>query len=171
MAKKGSQLSFSDELKPASGLQAAATQAPSNGTAQSEYQLSTLTTWLLRVSSCTVCEFVCCLRACTESCPLWHAAAAFFCVLSSCTRPTGVEAKSRTLSSPASAHPTHGYWLQEEQAGNIDSELATVISSIALACKQISSLVTRSGISNLTGAAGGANFSVRHLCLCMLCAW
>ena len=49
---------------------------------------------------------------------------------------------------------------QEEQAGNIDSELATVISSIALACKQISSLVTRSGISNLTGAAGGANFSV-----------
>lgn len=51
--------------------------------------------------------------------------------------------------------------MQEEQTGNIDSELATVISSIALACKQIASLVTRSGISNLTGVAGGANFSVR----------
>lgn len=50
---------------------------------------------------------------------------------------------------------------QEEQAGHLDSELATVISSIALACKQIASLVTRSGISNLTGAAGAANFSVR----------
>ena len=58
--------------------------------------------------------------------------------------------------------------LQEEQAGNIDSELATVISSIALACKQISSLVTRSGISNLTGAAGGANFSVCCPCMCLL---
>ena len=51
-------------------------------------------------------------------------------------------------------------WPQEQQNGNVDSELATVISSIALACKQISSLVTRSGISNLTGVAGGANFSV-----------
>ena len=50
--------------------------------------------------------------------------------------------------------------MQEEQKGTLDSELATVISSIALACKQIASLVTRSGISNLTGAAGGANFSV-----------
>ncbi|KAK9798934.1 hypothetical protein WJX73_003803 [Symbiochloris irregularis] len=49
--------------------------------------------------------------------------------------------------------------LKEEQAGHLDSELATVISSIALACKQIASLVTRSGISNLTGAAGAANFS------------
>lgn len=50
---------------------------------------------------------------------------------------------------------------QEEQAGHIDSELAVVISSIALACKQIASLVTRSGISNLTGVSGSANFSVR----------
>ena len=53
LAETGSQLSFGDELKPAYGLQAAATQAPSNGIAQSEYQLSTLTTWLLRESSCT----------------------------------------------------------------------------------------------------------------------
>lgn len=42
--------------------------------------------------------------------------------------------------------------LREEQAGRIDTELAVVISSIALACKQIASLVNRSGISNLTGA-------------------
>ena len=50
--------------------------------------------------------------------------------------------------------------VQEEQKGHLDSELATVISSVALACKQIASLVTRSGISNLTGVAGAANFSV-----------
>jgi fructose-1,6-bisphosphatase I len=47
--------------------------------------------------------------------------------------------------------------LKEEASGNVDSELATVISSIAVACKQIASLVNRSGISNLTGLAGVAN--------------
>lgn len=41
--------------------------------------------------------------------------------------------------------------LRQEQLGNIDNEHAVVISSIALACKQIASLVNRSGISNLTG--------------------
>ena len=50
--------------------------------------------------------------------------------------------------------------MQEEQKGTIDSELATVLSSIALACKQIASLVTRAGISNLTGLGGMANSSV-----------
>ena len=38
-----------------------------------------------------------------------------------------------------------------------------MLSSIALACKQISSLVTRAGVSNLTGVAGSANESVRAL--------
>ncbi|PNH07866.1 Fructose-1,6-bisphosphatase, chloroplastic [Tetrabaena socialis] len=47
--------------------------------------------------------------------------------------------------------------LKEEMKGNIDGELATVIASVALACKQIASLVSRSGISNLTGAAGLTN--------------
>lgn len=47
--------------------------------------------------------------------------------------------------------------LKQEMKGTIDGELATVISSIALACKQIASLVSRSGISNLTGLAGAAN--------------
>ncbi len=46
---------------------------------------------------------------------------------------------------------------QEEQKKTIDGELATVLASVALACKQISSLVSRSGISNLTGAAGAQN--------------
>ncbi len=46
---------------------------------------------------------------------------------------------------------------QEEQKKTIDGELAIVLSSVALACKQISSLVSRSGISNLTGAAGAQN--------------
>jgi fructose-1,6-bisphosphatase I len=50
--------------------------------------------------------------------------------------------------------------LQEEMKGTIDGELATVISSISLACKQIASLVSRSGISNLTGAAGAQNVQV-----------
>lgn len=50
--------------------------------------------------------------------------------------------------------------LQEEQKGTVDGELATVIASIALACKQIASLVNRAGISNLTGLDGGENFSV-----------
>lgn len=39
----------------------------------------------------------------------------------------------------------------------MDGELAIVLSSIAVACKQIASLVTRAGISNLTGLAGVAN--------------
>jgi len=49
---------------------------------------------------------------------------------------------------------------QEEIKGTIDGELAIVLSSIAVACKQIASLVTRAGISNLTGLAG-ANIQVR----------
>ena len=48
---------------------------------------------------------------------------------------------------------------QEEQEGRIDNELAVVLSSIAVACKQIASMVNRAGISNLTGAAGAQNIS------------
>lgn len=49
-------------------------------------------------------------------------------------------------------------WLfRQEAAGAVDSELAVVLSSIATACKQISSLVSRSGISGMTGLAGAAN--------------
>jgi fructose-1,6-bisphosphatase I len=49
-------------------------------------------------------------------------------------------------------------WLfQQEKEENIDTELATVIASIAMACKQIGSLVNRAGISNLTGLAGEQN--------------
>lgn len=47
--------------------------------------------------------------------------------------------------------------LKQEQSGNIDAELATVLSSISLACKQISSLLQRSSIINLTGAQGTIN--------------
>ena len=46
---------------------------------------------------------------------------------------------------------------QQEMEGRVDIELATVISSIATACKQIASLVNRAGISNLTGLAGETN--------------
>ena len=49
-------------------------------------------------------------------------------------------------------------WLLKQEAdGTIDNELATVISSIGVACKQIGSLVNRSGISNLTGLTGEQN--------------
>lgn len=51
--------------------------------------------------------------------------------------------------------------LQQERQGHIDTELATVISSISLACKQIAAAVGRSGISSLTGVAGtGENVQV-----------
>lgn len=48
-----------------------------------------------------------------------------------------------------------------ERQGKLDSELATVLSSISLACKQIAAAVGRSGISSLTGVAGtGENIQV-----------
>ncbi|KAK9825883.1 hypothetical protein WJX81_000895 [Elliptochloris bilobata] len=49
------------------------------------------------------------------------------------------------------------FLLKEQAKGTMDGELAIVLSSIAVACKQIASLVTRAGISNLTGLAGAAN--------------
>ena len=49
------------------------------------------------------------------------------------------------------------FLLKEEQSGRLETELAVVISSIAVACKQIATLVSRSGISNLTGLAGETN--------------
>ncbi|KAJ0247043.1 Fructose-1,6-bisphosphatase 1 [Hirschfeldia incana] len=47
--------------------------------------------------------------------------------------------------------------LRQEQKGEIDTEMAIVMSSIAMACKQIASLVQRAGISNLTGVQGAVN--------------
>merc|ERR1712023_53128 len=41
--------------------------------------------------------------------------------------------------------------LREEMKGHIDQELGIVLSSIAVACKQIASLVNRAGISSLAG--------------------
>ncbi|KAI3987118.1 hypothetical protein MKX01_036908 [Papaver californicum] len=47
--------------------------------------------------------------------------------------------------------------LNQERQGNIDSELAIVLSSISLACKQIASLLQRATLSNLTGSQGYIN--------------
>ncbi|RZC93563.1 hypothetical protein C5167_007607 [Papaver somniferum] len=47
--------------------------------------------------------------------------------------------------------------LNQERQGNIDSELAIVLSSISLACKQITSLLQRATLSNLTGSQGFIN--------------
>jgi fructose-1,6-bisphosphatase I len=47
--------------------------------------------------------------------------------------------------------------LQQEMEDNIDGEMAVVLSSISLACKQIASLVQRAGIAGMTGLAGETN--------------
>mmetsp|Transcript_26154 Transcript_26154/g.49390 ORF Transcript_26154/g.49390 Transcript_26154/m.49390 type:complete len:370 (-) Transcript_26154:1580-2689(-) len=53
---------------------------------------------------------------------------------------------------------TLGTWLlDQERNGAIDSELAVLGSSIATACKQISTLVGRAGISDLMGLHGEIN--------------
>jgi len=70
-----------------------------------------------------------------------------------------------TTSEPATATATSTYglntlnvWLlKQEAAGTIDSEMAIMLSSIATACKQISSLVTRAALSDMTGLAGAEN--------------
>lgn len=50
---------------------------------------------------------------------------------------------------------TFNTWLfNEERKGKVDTELATVLSSISVACKQIAAAVGRAGISSLTGVAG-----------------
>lgn len=50
---------------------------------------------------------------------------------------------------------TFNTWLfNEERRGKVDTELATVLSSISVACKQIAAAVGRAGISSLTGVAG-----------------
>ena len=52
--------------------------------------------------------------------------------------------------------------VQKEADGKIDTEMAIVLTSIATACKQIGSLVSRSGIAGMTGLAGAANIQVCH---------
>eukprot|EP00891_Asterochloris_glomerata_P002934 jgi/Astpho2/2934/Aster-01076 len=49
--------------------------------------------------------------------------------------------------------------LKEEQKGRVSNELATVLSQISVACKQIASLVCRAGIADMTGVAGLQNIS------------
>jgi len=61
------------------------------------------------------------------------------------------------LSSEYELYTLTTWLLKLEAEGHIDTELATVLSSISLACKQIGSMVARAGISNMTGLAGAAN--------------
>ncbi|KIY95692.1 fructose-1,6-bisphosphatase I [Monoraphidium neglectum] len=49
--------------------------------------------------------------------------------------------------------------LREEMAGRVPFDLVQVVSSIAVACKQISALVARAPLAKLTGVAGGSNAS------------
>lgn len=76
-------------------------------------------------------------------------------------RAAAVSVEPTSLPKPARGAyeiTTFTTWLlKQEQAGVIDGELTIVLSSIALACKQIASLVQRAGISNLTGLQGAAN--------------
>lgn len=91
--------------------------------------------------------------AARRSYPLQHAQLSFWCTLKAIDAPF-----------PASAHHLCLFFRshpQQERQGHIDTELATVISSISLACKQIAAAVGRSGISSLTGVAGtGENVQV-----------
>eukprot|EP00227_Mantoniella_beaufortii_P011058 CAMPEP_0197586162 /NCGR_PEP_ID=MMETSP1326-20131121/8229_1 /TAXON_ID=1155430 /ORGANISM="Genus nov. species nov., Strain RCC2288" /LENGTH=402 /DNA_ID=CAMNT_0043150755 /DNA_START=96 /DNA_END=1304 /DNA_ORIENTATION=- len=74
-------------------------------------------------------------------------------------RGTAVVVRAAAAAAPKSAlgQPFTTWLLKEENAGRIDGELCIVLSSIALACKQIANLVQRAGISGNTGLAGGAD--------------
>jgi len=63
-------------------------------------------------------------------------------------------AKAATKKSEFELYTFTTWLLKEEQKGTLDGELATVLSSISLACKQIAAAVGRAGISSLTGVAG-----------------
>jgi len=74
------------------------------------------------------------------------------------TRSTRRSAGRLAVAPRAAMGTTYSTWLlKQEQAGNIDSELAIVLSSIGVACKQIASLVQRAGIAGMTGLAGEQN--------------
>lgn len=73
--------------------------------------------------------------------------------------------KSATRATPRSVAARAGgagtpfttWILQQEMEEKIDGELAVVLSSISLACKQIASLVQRAGLQGMTGLAGETN--------------
>ncbi|KAI8464545.1 MAG: fructose-1,6-bisphosphatase [Monoraphidium minutum] len=75
-----------------------------------------------------------------------------------------VVSKAAAVQTPTAAAPakksefelyTFNTWLfGEERRGKLDTELATVLSSISVACKQIAAAVGRASISSLTGVAG-----------------
>ncbi|XP_071720588.1 fructose-1,6-bisphosphatase, chloroplastic [Rutidosis leptorrhynchoides] len=67
------------------------------------------------------------------------------------------EAESKPKTSSYQIITLTNWLLKQEQTGVIDAELTIVLSSIAMACKQIASLVQRAGISNLTGGQGAVN--------------
>ncbi|KAK9825029.1 hypothetical protein WJX74_002290 [Apatococcus lobatus] len=67
--------------------------------------------------------------------------------------------KQAGADSPYALYTLTTWLLKEEMKGTIDGELATVISSIGLACKQIASLVQRASLSDMNGLAGLANQS------------
>ncbi|KAG0583371.1 hypothetical protein KC19_3G131300 [Ceratodon purpureus] len=72
--------------------------------------------------------------------------------------PSSLPIKKRQIKRNQYDITTLTTWLlQQEQEGAIDGELAIVLSSISLACKQIASLVQRAGITNLTGLQGVEN--------------
>lgn len=67
------------------------------------------------------------------------------------------EAETKRKKSTYELQTLTTWLLKQEQLENIDTELAIVLSSISVVCKQIASLVQRAGISNLTGVHGVVN--------------
>ena len=65
--------------------------------------------------------------------------------------------KAEAMQSDYQMNTLTKWLLQQERSGAIDNELTIVLNSVAVACKQIASLVNRAGISNLTGLQGETN--------------
>lgn len=105
----------------------------------------------------------CCMTA-TPHAPLHHP-------LPAATAPAGARAPSRTQarrriaaaasssSSEFSIETLNTWLLREEMKGRVDRDLVPVVSSIATACKQISALVARAPLVNLTGGVAAVNAS------------
>lgn len=87
------------------------------------------------------------------------AAAARLAALQEASLPVQIPPASRAAVSQGACCTVHFAAVQEEQKGRVSNELATVLSQISVACKQIASLVCRAGIADMTGVAGLQNIS------------
>jgi hypothetical protein len=154
---------------------------------KSEYELYTFNTWLfgVRLEPRTPASAV--RRACPQATRASRPRAPRAAHARRRRRPPprGSRPPARLPAAPRRPTPPpscNTALLQEERRGTLDTELATVLSSISVACKQIAAAVGRAGISSLTGVAGtGENVQVRggaracaaraRMCVCVCVGW